>query len=84
MHQTITEQLAEVAKLRQEPPTEVIAEAVEIGMSKLYQDCVLSEYLKKRITRHKATQLVGLEVVKLAEQQQKIAKKDMAWGLGNG
>lgn len=84
MHQTITDQLTEVAKLRREPTTEVIAEAVEIGISKLYQECVLNEYLKKRMSKNKAIQLVGLEIVKLAEEQQRLARKDIAWGLGNG
>lgn len=84
MHANITEQLTEVAKLRREPATEVIAEAVEIGMSKLYQECVLNEYLKKRMSRNKAIQLAGLEAVRLAEEQYKTAKKDIAWGLGNG
>ncbi len=84
MHQTITDQLTEVAKLRREPTTEVIAEAVEIGILKLYQECVLKEYLKKRMPRNKVIQLVGLEVVRLAEEQRKTARKDIAWGLGNG
>lgn len=84
MQEIITAQLEELVKLRHEPPAEVIAEAVAIGMSKLYADSVLKQFLKKHITRSKAIQLVGLEAVKLAEVQRKITLKDIAWGLKNG
>lgn len=83
MQQTITDQLAVLVKLRRETPVNVIAEAVEIGMSKLYMDSVLKQYLKKRISRRKAIQLVGMENVISAEQQHKMVSKDIAWGLGN-
>lgn len=84
MQQAITEQLEELVKLRREPPQEVIAEALQLGMSKLYVDSVLNQYLNKHISRSKAIQLVGLEAVKLAEEQRKIIQKDIAWGLKNG
>ena len=82
MQNSLTVQLAEVAKLRREPPTEVIAEAVEIGLSKLYEDSVLKEFLNKKISLKKAIQLVGHEAVNLAKQQHKIVQKDLSWGLG--
>lgn len=84
MHPTITAQLEQVARLRHQAATEVIAEAVEIGVSKLYQDSVLKQYLNKRICRRKAIQLVGIDIVKLAETQHKITQKDITWGLSNG
>lgn len=84
MHPTITVQLEQVARLRHQAATEVIAEAVEIGVSKLYQDSVLKQYLNKRICRRKAIQLVGIDIVKLAETQHKITQKDITWGLSNG
>lgn len=84
MQQTITVQLEELVKLRHEAPAEVIAEAVEIGLSKLYLESVLGQYLKKQISRSKAIQLVGLDAVKVAEHQQRMTQHDIAWGLGNG
>ena len=84
MHPNITIQLEQLVKLRHEQPTEIIAEAVQIGMSKLYLESVVEQYLKKRIPRSKAVQLVGLNAVKLAEQQQRVTQHDIVWGLGRG
>jgi len=84
MQETMTTQLEELARLRHEGPSEIIAEAVKIGLSKLYVESVLGQYLKKRISRNKAIRLAGLDAVKLAEQQKRIVEKDLAWGLGRG
>lgn len=84
MPHTLTAQLSELVKLRHEPVSEVIAEAVEIGLSRLYLESVLKQYLNKHISRHKTVQLVGLEAVKLADEQHKVTQKDILWGLGNG
>lgn len=77
---TITEKLQEVAKFRQENPQQVIAEAVEIGVSKMWIDSVLGQYLNKKISRQKAIHLVGLDLVRLANQQHKIVQTDIDWG----
>ena len=84
MIQAMNIQLEELVKLRREKPQELIAEAVQIGLSKLYADSVLKQYLNKRMSRNKAVGLVGIEAVKLAEQQYKIIRKDVSWGLKNG
>jgi hypothetical protein len=84
MQNTLTTQLEEVVKLRHKPLTEVIAEAVEIGLSRLYLESVLEQYLNKHISRRRAIQLVGLEAVKVADVQQRITQKDIVWGLGFG
>lgn len=80
MQNTITEKLQEVIQFRQEKPEQVIAEAVEIGLEKMWVDFVLAQYLKKRISRRKTIQLVGLELVRLAEHQDKYVQKDIRWG----
>lgn len=77
----MTVQLEELVKLRHETPSEVIAQAVKVGLSKLYTDCVLKKYLNKRLARRKAIAAVGLDAVKLAEEQNRIVQKDIAWGL---
>ena len=76
--------LGEVAKLRHAEPQQIIAEAIEIGIAKMWQESVLGKYLDKRISRKKAVQLVGFELVKLAEQQQKVVREDIKWGLRHG
>jgi hypothetical protein len=84
MAPTLTVQLEELVKLRHEPPAEVLVEALERGLAALYQESVLSLFLKKRLARRRAIQLVGLEAVQTAEQQWGAVRKDMAWGLGHG
>lgn len=81
MRDTITTQLEELARLRHEAPAEVIAEAIQIGVSKLYMESVLAKYLKKRLSRSKAIHLAGLEAVELAEKQNKAVQQDISWGL---
>ena len=81
MRDTITAQLEELVKLRHEPPAEVIAEAIQVGVSKLYTESVLGKFLKKRLSRNKTIGLVGLEAVALAEKQHKAVQQDVSWGL---
>lgn len=84
MPETLTSQLEELVKLRREPPAEVLAEALERGIAKLYQESVLALFLKKRLSRRKAIRLVGLKAVQTAQQQWQATQKDLAWGLGHG
>ncbi len=84
MQHTIPVQLEELAKLRHEAPSAIIAQAVKIGLSRLYVESVLEQFLKKRISRNNAIRLAGLDAVKLAEQQKKIVENDLTWGLGRG
>ena len=84
MPETLTSQLEELVKLCREPPAEVLAEALERGIARLYQESVLALFLKKQISQRKAIRLVGLEAVQTAQQQWRATQKDLAWGLGHG
>lgn len=84
MQRPITAQLEELARLRHEKPAAVIAEALEVGMARLYQESVLALYLHKKLPRRKTVQLVGVEAVRVAEQQDRATQQDLAWGLGYG
>ncbi len=84
MRDSITVQIEELGKLRHETPAEVIAEAVKVGLSKLYRDSVLKKYLNKHLSRQKAIAAVGLDAVKMAEEQNRIVQKDLVWGLKHG
>jgi len=81
MQKTMTARLEQVAKLRHELPQNVIAQAIEIGVSRMYMDSILARYLKKRLSRRQAVQAVGLEAVQMAETQQTAVREDVAWGL---
>lgn len=84
MSSALTLQLEELVKLRHEPPAEVLAAALERGLARLYQESVLTRFLKKQVSRRKAIRLVGLEAVQTAEQQWQATQKDLVWGLGHG
>ena len=84
MRDLMTSQLQELAKSRHETQSTVIAEALKVGLSKLYTDCILEKYLRKRLSRQKAIAMAGLDAVRLAEEQQKFLRKDVAWGLSHG
>lgn len=80
MPTSITEQLKEIAHFQHKNPEAVIAEAVEIGLEKMWLNSILSQYLKKQISRRKAIQLAGLDIVRLTEHQDKAVQKDIQWG----
>lgn len=84
MQNTITEKLQELTTFRREKSEQVIAEAVEIGVEKMWIDDVLSQYLRKRISRRKAIQLAGLDLVRLAEHQDRAVQMDIKWGKVRG
>jgi hypothetical protein len=81
MESKLLEELKELAEAKHEDVSNVIVEALRIGISKLWQERVLSMYLRGEIDRKKASQLVGLNLVKLAEKQNKAALEDVKWGL---
>lgn len=81
MKSEILEELKELAEAKHEDVSNVIAEALRIGVSKLWQERVLSMYLREEIDRKEAIRLVGLNLVKLAEKQKKAAIEDVKWGL---
>ena len=83
MQNTITTKLQEVATTRHEEPGQIIAEAIEIGLGKMWADGVLAQYLHNRISRRKAIQLVGFDLVRLAEHQDSMAQNDIKWGMMN-
>lgn len=77
----LTNEIEDIAKVRNIPESEIIAEAVKVGVAKLWKESIIDEYLKGQISRKKAVQLIGLKLVKLAEKQKKAIIEDINWGL---
>ena len=77
----LTEKLEDLAKFNGKDTSVVLAKAVEIGVFKLWTDAVLEQYLSQKLARKKTIHLVGLDLVKLAERQNKAALEDIKWGL---
>ncbi|MCZ7399610.1 MAG: hypothetical protein O8C62_08030 [Candidatus Methanoperedens sp.] len=81
MKYELLDELEELAKAKHEDISDLIAEALRIGVSKLWQERVLSMYLRGELNRKEAVKRVGLNMVKLAEKQKKAALEDVKWGL---
>jgi len=81
MEYELLKELENLAKIREEEVTTIIARAVEIGIDKIRQETILDQYLKGTIEREKAIKLVGLDLVRLAEKQKKAVLEDVRWGL---
>jgi len=81
MEYKLLKELENLAKIREEEVTTIIARAVEIGIDKIRQETILDQYLKGKIEREEAIELVGLDLVRLAEKQKKAVLEDVRWGL---
>lgn len=81
MEYGMLEELKELAEARHGKVSDIVAEALQIGISKLWQESVLSMYLRGEIDRNEAVRRVGLNVVELAERQNKAYLDDVKWGL---
>jgi hypothetical protein len=82
MKRTLMAQVKELARVRHQQEQKVMDDAVIIGVKFLYRESVLARYLKKRLSRRRAVQAVGLESVKLAEAQNAAVLEDIAWAFG--
>lgn len=74
-------ELEKISQIRKEDATSLIAKAVELGMSKLWQETIVHQYLKKEITREKAVDLLGIDLIKLVDRQRDSAMEDVRWGM---
>ncbi len=74
-------ELEKISQIRKEDTTSLIAKAVELGMSKLWQETIVHQYLKKEITREKAVDLLGIDLIKLVDRQRDSAMEDVRWGM---
>lgn len=74
-------EIEDIATVRNMPESVVIAEAIKVGIGKLWKESVLDRYLTGKVSRKRAVELIGLPLVKLAEKQKKAIIEDINWGL---
>ncbi len=79
--QTVAGEITEVAKIRKEPEEMVVAEALKMGMAKLWKETIIDEYLQGKCSRKEAIRSVGEHLVILAEKTKKAVLEDVRWGL---
>ena len=63
------------------PEAEILTRAFQVGLRQLWRDHVLGRYLRDEITREKAIDLVGIDLVDLAERQHQAMREDLEWAL---
>ena len=73
--------LEKLARETNRPESEVIARAIDSGVRQLWRERVLGQWLKGEITREDAIDEVGIDLVELAERQQKAILEDVAWAF---
>ena len=59
----------------------VIQRAVETGVETLYRNMLVRKYLADEITREKAVDQLGIEVVQEVESARDGVEEDVNWGL---
>ncbi|MBU0502174.1 MAG: hypothetical protein ABIH69_05775 [bacterium] len=81
MKDVLAKEIEELSKVKKIETTELMAQAIKIGITKLWKEMVLDRYLHKKISRKEAIKLAGIDNVRLAEKQKKIVLEDVRWGL---
>lgn len=79
----LVSEIGDIAKARNESEAKVIAEAIKIGIDKLWKESIIDKYLNGKISKRKATNLVGEALILMAEKQKKAVIDDLRWGLSN-
>jgi len=65
----------------QKSETELIAQAIPLGLRQMQRDFILAGYLKGEINRETAIEAVGIDWVELAERQHDVMREDLAWAM---
>ncbi len=81
--ETISTYLQTLVKKTRKPEAELMSLAVEVGLRQLWREYVLGAYLRQNMSRGEAINLVGLDLVILAEKQEQAMMEDLAWALQN-
>ncbi len=65
----------------QKEESEIVTIAVETGLRQMWKEQILARYLRDEISRDEAIELVGIDLVELAEKQLEAVKEDLSWAL---
>lgn len=78
---SVSDRVRELTQYLGVDESEVIQQAVETGVETLYRDMVISRYLDGDITREKAIDELGVDVVENVESAREAIEDDVEWGL---
>lgn len=72
--------LEKLVKETNKSEADVMAEAMRTGLRQMWQEWILGRYLRDEIPRDEAINVVGIDLVELAERQRAAMLEDVAWG----
>ncbi len=79
--QTIREKLDYLVRATGRPEAEIVAEAVEEGLTELYHKQVSDAYLSGDLDRMQAVSALGEEAIEDLDYARRSVEQDVKWGL---
>ncbi|WP_435194603.1 hypothetical protein [Natronomonas sp. EA1] len=77
----LSERVREIARARDVPESQVFEQALERGLEALWNDVILSQFLRGELSREEAIEAVGHDLVRRAEREAEAVEEDVSWGL---
>jgi len=77
----LSDRVRDIAAARDIPESEVFERALERGLTDLWEDLVLAQYLDGELDRAAAVDRVGRTTVERAERERDLIVEDVDWGL---
>ncbi len=62
--------------------SELVAEALEVGLADLYRNCLRDAYLAGELERTEVIAELGAEAVEELDYAREAVRRDVAWGRG--
>lgn len=81
MAQTIRDKLDYLVRATGRAEAEIVAEAIEEGLSELYRKQIADAYLAGELDRKQAIAELGEEAVEDLDYARRAVEKDVQWGL---
>jgi len=75
-----TDRVEKLAHEREVSESRILEEAMEQGVKEMWEQSILSKYLRDEINRNDAIDVVGIEKVRRAEKDAKAVEEDVEWG----
>jgi len=73
--------LKDLVRQTKQSEAELITQAFQLGIRQLREKHILDDYLLGKVSRNEAINSVGVDMVELAEHQEKAMTEDLEWGL---
>jgi hypothetical protein len=83
MELAIAKEIQAIKKYRKIEESDILAEALRLGLKQLWRQAILDEYAEGKLSKKKAIKLLGPELVKRLDEEKRFIIKDVRWGLSD-